>query len=82
MDFNSHDLNDFNAKLKSYNKLKRVSKHKTTSLSAKNPTQKDIQGYTVKVITKGPAVENIKEPSSKEFFTSMMLRHKRKLNKK
>ena len=78
MEFNNHDLNDFNAKLKSYNKHKRISKHKQTRIGNKETTHKEVSGFLVKVIKNEPAVEKITEPSSTEFFNTMMRRHKRR----
>ena len=78
MDFNNHDLYDFTSKLKTYSKRKKISQHKATTLFAKEKKEKILNGYTVKVLTKEPMIEKVKETESKSFFNNMMIRHKRR----
>jgi hypothetical protein len=78
MEFNDHDLNDFQTHLKAYSKKKLAEGHKKVSVKNKARTEKIIENFVVKVQDKKPLVQRLQKTETKEFFNQMMGRHKRK----
>ena len=76
MEFNDHDLNDFQSHLKAYSKKKLAKVHKKVDVEKK--TEKIIENFKVRVASKKPLVEKLIPTGTKEFYNKMMLRHKRK----
>lgn len=78
MDFNDHDLNDFQNRIKVYSKSKLKKSHKTVEKKKEKVTEKKIENFCVKVESKKHLVEKVQPGRAKEFFCKMMGRHKRK----
>lgn len=78
MDFNDHDLNDFQNRIKVYSKSKLKKSHKTVERKKEKNTEKSIANFSVKLDLKKHLVEKVEPGRAKEFFCKMMQRHKRK----
>lgn len=78
MDFNDHDLNDFQNHIKAYSKNKLRKAHKTVAKKLEKKTEKKIGNFLVKVGARVHPLEKVKKSSANEFFCKMMERHKRK----
>lgn len=78
MEFNNHDLYDFTSKLNHYKKAKKIARHKTVNIGQKTLKEKKLNGYVIKVLSDLPVVEKISEAKGKDFFNTMMQRHKRR----
>jgi len=79
MDFNDHDLNDFQNRIKAYSKDKLIKTHKVVGRKQQEKrTEKKIGNFLVKVGLSVHPLERVRKGSGSEFFCKMMERHKRK----